>query len=90
MFQLSNDYLMITVTVIVILVSTFKYCMWGKNNTTAFNHSGIITKLITDTTECSEILTAFMHTNPSVIGLDCEWAQNNKISLLQIANKNMI
>eukprot|EP01084_Bolivina_argentea_P133137 234958_1 len=53
-------------------------------------HEDIITKLINDTHSCSVILDEFISSNPKVIGLDCEWVGNHKVSLLQIGNDNLI
>eukprot|EP01084_Bolivina_argentea_P262846 444668_1 len=93
----SNDYTIITATIITLIVSsvvTLQCCLRIRNNkhnkTITFNHNTITTKLINDTKTCSKLINDFISTNPKIIGLDCEWVRNHKVSLLQIANNNLI
>ena len=89
---MASEYLLTSFMALIILFGFYAASKYNSNESKAVSliHDSISVQLICDTESCAKILNQFIKTNPKVIGIDCEWVGNNKISLLQIANNKMI
>eukprot|EP01084_Bolivina_argentea_P065088 118658_1 len=48
-----------------------------------------IIKIARTDKECNKLIKQLKSYNPTIVGLDCEWSNNNKVSLLQIGHQQL-
>eukprot|EP01084_Bolivina_argentea_P118462 210182_1 len=79
---------MLIISVIIGIITIFiVWIVFFKRINLSIDESVI--KIAATTNECVSLINELRSYNPKAIGLDCEWSNNHKVSLLQIGHKHL-
>eukprot|EP01084_Bolivina_argentea_P265190 449413_1 len=88
MFSVSLEYLVAIFVILTTIILSIQYTK--QRGVIVANHDGIRTMIVSDTASCIQAINDLKKLNPYILGLDCEWVGNHKVSLLQLGHSKLI